>query len=105
MTRSTKELQTIHAHACAAVAIADRSLSPIDAEFWPAYLSAALSFDSERQNADRDRLDWLDRHSTSSFDWESASLTFPCPGEFEPTNYIRDVIDHAIRIAEEKENA
>ncbi|WP_322105877.1 hypothetical protein [Paraburkholderia sp. J41] len=38
-----RQLRAIHAQACAAVALVDRTITPIDEQFWPLYLSAALA--------------------------------------------------------------
>lgn len=38
-----KQLRAIHAQACTAVALVDRTITPADDRFWPLYLSAAFA--------------------------------------------------------------
>lgn len=105
MPMTENQLRAIHTQACEAVLKSNRTVTPVDDAFWPLYLQAALNAALAANSEDTERLDWLDRNVSSSFDFEYANLTFRCPGDYlEGTNQLRDVIDYARRVDEEAQS-
>src|SRR5471032_1248175 len=103
MTDTKQNLRAVHAHACAAVMRADRTLTPEVDAFWPIYLRAVLAAPLScpvvptSNEDDTDRLDWLEHNATSSSHFDLVTLTFTSKEGFEGRSSLRETIDIARR--------
>lgn len=101
MSYANQDLLIIHAHACATVLKADKTLTPEVDAFWPLYLRAVLTAPHQvasveaRDENDTARIDWLERNATSASYFDLVTLTFISKESVEDWKNLREMIDFA----------
>lgn len=55
-------------------------------------------------DGDKELLDWLERHASTGFNFDLATITFPVPEQFEGANTLRDLVRSAIEHADKEQS-